>query len=409
MSEITSLFTVANEAYQGEDSIKPIVDIIKKAQNLYPKNEHAAYKELDKLTVYLTKLFNFKNCTLQVNKTTFWFGSTTSVGRFTIGNGDTKLITNEDFEQSVKTYRFVKPIINCNLSLYAPNILDSSRISPREVTALIVREIGYSFFAWGTGRKAEEGIRTAISQAITFGDSDTPASIKIAGLITDLTLKYAPNFKFGTTGGTQSGVVKLFHDIMSGIGHAAQMVLIPIAGVINLIMLPFSAIGATVDKFFGISFDEVDNFADAFAASYGLAGDLASAMEKESKMRAIGSERYGENFRLYADIMGASIGAYTMASGKNGVTNTGAILPRIEKLVMYYEDLLKEQKNPKIKKEINDKLKSLRAQYNYLKSLPRETNTISSFIAKLWTRLFGSDTEAIDRFDREIKNGKSSK
>ena len=403
----TPLFTVANEAYQGEDIIEPVIKLIAKAQKLWKKDERLAAKALEEMAEYMEKVFNFKHLSIHVNKTTWWFGSTTSVGRFTIGKLDTKYFDNDDFEQAQKTYRFKKPLANCNLSVYAPNFLDGERLNPREAAALIIREIGYSFFAWGTGRKAEEGIRNAINMVATFGDSDSfLEKIMVSSAVA---LDYAPSLKVRGTQGHKSGIIGALHTAWSAVSVGITALAMPFVGIISLIVLPFKLLDAIIDKCFGINFDEVDKFADAFAASYGLGPDLASALQKERNMMAIGKDGSGKVMRLYADFTCASLLGYTYASGKCGATNTGAAISRIDSLVLYYEDLLKEQKNPATKKEIQGKLKAMKIQRDYLSKLPSENWSPSIMLTKLWTSLFGSTTEGIDRLDREISNSKRTK
>jgi hypothetical protein len=397
---------VANEAYQGNEAVAPFVSSIDKAQRVYAKGDkRGAFKILVSMTEDIAKTFNFKNCTIQVNETMLGIGWTNSVCRFTLGNGDTKKITFEDIEQSKKTYRFKKPLTNCNLAIYAPNMLDSSRVSPQEATALIVREIGFSFFVWGFYLKTEEGIINALTLMSSYTDSESSTLDKVmttAGVAFD----YVPNIKVPNTKGTKSGVAKVAGKVLSFFEYSTRILVVPLYAIVAFFTIPFKFIIDLFHKAFGINYDDADKFADQFCASYGLGGELSSAMIKQRDMNFVGDSEFGSFMRIYADIFGASTLLYTKTAGSIGSINSGMALQRIESIIHYYEDLLNENSTNKVlKEEIKEKISSLKIQYSYLSKLPSEKYTVGAFISKVWGQLFGADTEAIDRLDKNISGG----
>lgn len=398
---------VANEAYQGTDAIEPLVKTFAKAQELYMHNDkHGAFKVLVAMADQIEDIFNFKSCSIQVNETAFGIGWTSSCCRFVIGNGDTKYITYSDIEQAEKTYRFKMKIANCNLAIYAPNMLNSANISPKEAVAIIIREVGRSFFIWGTGRKAQEGISNALS-VITAATSKDNALLDKIVTAAFAAWDYIPGQKLPNTGGKDHSIGQVVSKLLSAIGDATIVVLMPLIGIVNLFSLPFRFLSSAVDKLFGVNFDDADKFADQFCASYGLAGELASAMQREKGMNFTSeNQEYGRAVRIYADILGGSALAYTLTSGRGGCKNNGMALPRIEAIIHYYEDMLNEINNPAIKKELQEKIKALKMQYDYLSKLPTEKWSPSAMVARVWGALFGADTQNIDNFDRNITNGK---
>lgn len=415
-----NIFEVANEAYQGDSNVKGLKKYLDDAKKYYlADKKEQAFRILKEMCADIKKVFNFRDVSINLNDTTsgpFMYGehvtngATYSICHITLTQGTVKTITPKDIEIMNKTYRFKEPIVSCNLSIYGPRMLGDDLFNTSELLALIVREIGYSFYSWTSGKKVLNEIGTAIEVANAACQSyEDKSAVPLFCAAVDVAPKYIKDISISSDGPTKSRFAKVWDKVTNIIATPFILLLTPIIGAINILSLPFQLIFEAMNKSFGINYDEADKFADQFAASYGYGAELASAMKKMKYTGAF-NKSFNNFMNLYAEVFCLSSLAYTATSSNVECVNTGAALPRIESMIQYYEnELVHCRNNKEISKEIREKLKMLTKEYDILSKLPRENYTPSAIVAKLWTKLFGTDTAAMDRLDEVVRVNRSSK
>ena len=424
-----NLFSVASEAYQGDSAVRGLEKYIAQARDQYRKGrQQEAFKTLKEMAKDIKEIFNFQGVSINLNNSTLGpyggteeycsSGATSSICRITMTYGTQRKLENKDIEIMKKTYRFKQPVAFCNLSIYAPRILEDDLYTIKEIVALIIQQIGYSFYAWTTGRQAQLKILQALRVLIMlakYSDPNTKTSDKVVDTM-DTALYIAPAYikewEHHSSGPSNSKFIAFIDKLGSMIGAGALIVLGPVIAVISIFALPIMAVLDVINKIFGFSYDEVDKFIDQFTASYGYGEALMSALNKTRRQNRDGklSKSFNNFLDLYSEIFMVSAIMYTWTSDTVGCVNSTAVLTRIESMIIYYEQELDKCKGSKeVSAELRDKIKSLKLMYENLKSKPRENFTPSAIVAKLWAKLFGTDTVAINRLDKEIEEVKKGK
>jgi len=424
-----NLFSVASEAYQGDSAVRNLEKYIAQARDQYRKGkQQTAFNTLKEMAKEIKEIFNFQGVSVNLNNSTLgpyggaddWgsSGATSSICRIVMTYGTQRKLENKDIEIIKNTYRFKQPTAFCNLSIYAPRVLEDDLYTIKEIVAMIIQQIGYSFYAWTNGRQVQLKIFQALRVLVTlakYNDPNATTTDKVVDTMDaafDIAPAYIKEWEHSSRGPVNSKFISFMDKLGSFIGAGALIVLGPVIAVISIFALPINAVLEMINKIFGISYDEVDKFIDQFTASYGYGEALMSALNKTRRQNRDG--RLGKSFNnfldLYSEIFMAAAIMYTWTSNTVDCVNSTAVLTRIESMIVYYEQELENCKgNKEISAELRDKIKSLKLMYENLKSKPRENFTPSAIVAKLWAKLFGTDTVAINRLDKEIEDVKKGK
>lgn len=404
--------SIANEAYLGNLAIKDLIPIINNAQKFYISgNEKESFKEIIKLSNNIKNIFNFKKCTINVNNTTFGFRwhdiidldspsinesvtrceFLTAKGAFNVKASDIIIKNN--------TYRFKKPIVRCDLSIYAPKMLNSKITSPEVCLALILREIGYSFYICTVGDKIY-GVGILILRNLTkvFSLFPTPG-ISIMGIVKSGLGAIIPGLYEDSVKSkppTSSGFLKFLDKVVNFGLTGVKLLLAPIVGIIAIVLSPFALTMKALTNLIGLHPDECDKFADQFVASYGLGHEV---------IKGIHNEQYGDGkskiLGLVADFTGLSAILYTGTSLNIGSTNCAAVMPRLDSVINYYNYEMANTKDPGYKSTLKNKIKVLNDCRNKLQELPENKYSIGQFFIRLCDSISGSKMEAMERLDKE--------
>jgi len=424
-----NLFSVASEAYQSDSAVKGLEKYIAHARDQYRKGQQQeAFNTLKEMAKDIKEIFNFKGVSVNLNNSTLGpyggtddycsSGATSSICRITMTYGTQRQLDNKEIEILKNTYRFKQPTAYCNLSIYAPRILADDLYTVKEIVALIIQQVGYSFYAWTNGRQIQLKILQALRVLMTlakYNDPNATTSDKVADTIDTaayIAPAYIKEWEHSSRGPSNSKFIAFIDKLGSMIGAGALIALGPVIAVLSIFVLPIMGVLEIINKIFGFSYDEVDKFIDQFTASYGYGEELMSALNKTKRQNKDGrlSKSFNNFLDLYSEIFMSAAIMYTWTSDTVGCVNSTAVLTRIESMIVYYEQELDNCRgNKEVSAELRDKIKSLKLMYENLKSKPRENFTPSAIVAKLWSKLFGTDTVAINRLDKEIEEVKKGK
>ena len=416
------LYTNASEAYMGGGAILGLTPYVVKAQGYYAAGDiDNAFKVLKDLAKEIKEIFNFKEVTINLNETITGFRIQDLFDIDGINSSATKSISSCYFvdygNQPIKdkfvvkngTYKCKYKDTHCDLSIYAPIMLDAKQMSPEEFLALLLREIGYKFYVWSIGDDLYGVFKYIIRFIMAYTrilDSILSLSFKIkspisAALTTARFFIIPYLIDTESESATKSGFLKLIFDkVLNFTKNSVVIMLAPIISIVCLLYLPINTLmGFVFSKVFNMKFNDCDNFADEFCAAYGLGPELIKAGYKE---------QYGKGIdkisSLVCDFMGISTALYTATSlNIGGCTHKSAVLPRLDNLVRYYTEELKKVSDKKKKDEIVKKIKALQESRKQLMGLPETKWSPGQVFVRWYSTNFGANGEAMERLDKKAK------
>jgi len=418
-----NLFSVANETYQGDSNIRSLEKIINHARDQYRKNRQVeAFKTLKEISDVIRELFNFKDVNVNLNTASlglyngneeYGFSSaTTSLCHVTLSYGTQKKIDIKDLEYIKNAYKCEKPILYCNIAISASKVFGDEAYNSREIVALILQQLAYSFYAWTSGKKVTISIIQSLNilSAISNSNSDTKSEEPIL----EIAPSYINESMQSYHGLSNAELMQFMNKMGSMLGAGALVAIGPILAALSCFTSPINTTLDIINKIFGVDYNEVNTFTEQFIEHYGYSKELNAVINKfQSQDKNTPSAKSFNSFLdLYAEVFTVSAVAYNWVSNKVECINSTSVLTRIESIIVCYEkDLDSCKGNKEICAELRDKIKSLKLIYENLKAKPRENFTPSAITAKLWTKLFSIDTTAnsLDKEIEEIKKGKKSR
>jgi len=420
---MNDLYTKASEAYMGNSAILGLTPYVVKAQGYYAAGDiDKAFKTLKELAKELKSIFNFKDVTINLNETITGFRLQDI---FDISGGmpsGTKSISScyfvdyglqpkkDKFVIKDGTYKCKYSDTHCDLSIYAPVMLDSKQMSPEEFLAVLLREIGYKFYIWTIG--------DSLSSTITFLMRFISAYLNVLDSIKNLKVELKSPIKIALTttryfvmpyfidikskSATKSSFLKtIFDKVLNITSNSIMILMAPVIGLISMVFLPVQALmGFIFSKILGMKFNDCDNFADEFCAAYGLGPELIKAGYKE---------QYGKGMDKIAsvvcDFTGMSTLMYTATSlNIGGCTHKSAVLPRLDNLVRYYTEELNKVSDKKKKDEIVSKINALKESRKQLMGLPETKWSPGQIFVRWYSANFGASGEAMKRLDDKAED-----
>lgn len=367
MRHLINTTKVLNEAtYYGKNDI--LVAFEKKCAELQIQAKTLDYpsmfsKTLPEMEGLLEKMFGFQRVFLNVTDcgtcTVPAFISVKSIIPF-----------NSQFKATRGTYGptfnprdHIKTYINLGFELF------SSNLTPAEITAVVLHEVGHSF-SFTTKNRIMMLFPPSIAASIIIsgsqaGSSSMPEFLKIFNTAYAY-IKYGKNFIMNIVFNCLSLLEFLpFVGLLAVTGAVARAVTDPMNLIVPLLK----------------NDDEV--FADAFATSFGYGDDLISALMKFKEntldrklIKSVSNDNFFK-YLYYHNLFVASIAMQVTAPHPRDID-------RIKNAKKFLQQAIKETSNPKLKAEMQYQLRELENLENaMLKDMPEDFRNIEEKIEDL--------------------------